>query len=70
MILSFYVIVISYFFQHADEGIYKDLWGKMMSMPLPKLINHSVDVWNLVASSDIKYAGLADETFVQVVSGY
>ena len=38
----------------------------MASKKTPHDLKSSQDVWDLVANSDEKYAGLADDTFVQV----
>ena len=53
--------------QHAEEGIYKDLLDKMISKKFPYDLKTSKEVWDLVANSEEKYAGLADDTFVQVI---
>ena len=56
--------------QHAEEGIYRDLWDKMISKEFPYNLKTSKEVWDLVANSEEKYAGLADDTFVQVILNY
>ena len=52
------------------EGIYRDLWDKMISKELPYNLKTSKEVWDLVANSEEKYAGLADDTFVQVILNF
>ena len=56
--------------QHAQEGIYRDLWDKMISKEFPYNLKTSKEVWDLVANSEEKYAGLADDTFVQVILNF
>ena len=56
--------------QHAEEGIYRDLWDKMISKEFPYNLKTSKEVWDLVANSEEKYAGLADDTFVQVILNF